>query len=80
MEEGGVGQGEDASIAKDILRDTRRKMVESEERLRFFKKMVGREINVRELQHIGMELHNKFRSEDMRLGGSEKEVVKMNPS
>ena len=62
---------------QDAVRDIWRKQVESEERLSFFKKMVGREINVRELQHIGMELHNKFRSEDMKLGESEKEVVKM---
>ena len=68
MEEGGVGQGEDASIAKDILRDTWRKMVESEERLRLFKKMVGLGLQVRELEHVGEELHSKFRSEVMKGG------------
>ena len=45
MEEGGNRQ--------DHLRNAWRRLVESEERLRFWKKMVGWEVGVREIEHLG---------------------------
>ena len=72
MEEGGIWQE-----SKDNLRKAWRKMVESEERLKFWKYMVGLELGVRELEHLGDEIREKFRSENMRGGRSEREVIKL---
>ena len=43
-------------------------------RLNFWRKMVGWGLSVREVQHLGEEIHNKYRSENMKLGMSEKVV------
>ena len=76
MEEGGQGQDSGIAHARDSLRNVRRKQVESEERLKFLRKLVGREISVREIEHLGDELNNKFRSENMKGGRSEQAVLK----
>ena len=68
---------EDGGKRLDAVRDAWRKQIESEERLKFWRKMVGWGLSVREVQHLGEEIHNKYRSENMKLGMSEKVVVKM---
>ena len=62
---------------KDRLRNVWRKQVESEERLKFLKRMVGVNIGVRETEHIGENIVEKFRSEKMKRGESEQEIVKL---
>ena len=74
-EEGGMRQSEEVIKAKNDFRDGWRKLVESEERLKFFKRMVGWNLEVREIEHLGEDLNNKFRSERMRNAKSEKEVI-----
>ena len=69
MEEGGNRQ--------DHLRNAWRKLVESEERLRFWKKMVGWEVGVREIEHLGEDLKEKFRSMQMKEGQSERKVISL---
>ena len=61
MEEGGLGQDN-----KDEVRNAWKKLIESEERLKFWKKMVGLGLAVREVEHLGEDLKNKFRSEFMK--------------
>ena len=61
IEEGGLGQGDTSTEAKNCLRDKWRKLVESEERLAFFKKMIRWGLQVREIEHLGENLNNKFR-------------------
>ena len=77
MEEGGLGQGTVIMKLKDDLRDYWRKLVDSEERLNFFKKMVSWDLLVREIEHFGDDLNNELRSEKMRGARSEKEVVRL---
>ena len=78
MEEGGSEQGSTLTAnAKNDLRNEWRKLIESEERLAFFKKMVGLRLSVREIEHFGEDLNNKFRSEQMKEAKSEKEVTKL---
>jgi len=69
-------QSVEAVNAKNELRDEWKKLIEDEERLRFFKKMSGWKLNVREIEHLGENLNAKFRSESMRNARSEKEVAK----
>ena len=69
MEEGGNRQ--------DHLRNAWRKLVESEERLRFWKKMVGWEVGVREIEYLGEDLKEKSRSMQMREGQSERKVISL---
>ena len=76
MEEGGIGQDSGVAHARDSLRNVWRKQVESEERLKFLRKLVGREISVREIEHLGDELNDRFRSENMKGGRSEQVVLK----
>ena len=57
MEEGGNGRE-----SKDKLRNSWRKMIESEERLKFWKNMVGLELGVREIENLGDDIKQKFRS------------------
>ena len=71
MEEGGQGQDSGIAHARDSLRNVWRKQVESEERLKFLRKLVGREISVREIEHLRDELNDKFKSENMKGGRSE---------
>ena len=66
----------DSDLAKDNLRDDWRRLIASEERLNFFKIMVGLNLSVREIEHLGDDLNNKFRSEIMRGGKSERMVLK----
>ena len=73
MEEGGRKQ----DTVKDALRDEWKKLIECEERLRFWKVMVGWDLCVRELAHLGEDLKSKFRSESMQGGSSDKEVVRL---
>ena len=73
MEEGGAKP----DSAKDTLRNEWKKLVESEERLRFWKQMVRWDLCVRELEHLGDDIKNKFRSDSMKGGSSEKEVVRI---
>ena len=60
-----------------MLRNAWRKLVESEERLKFWRKTVGWEIGVREIEHLGDDNKDKFRSMQMRGGKSEREVIGM---
>ena len=60
MEEGGDKEGDEAANAKDSLRDCWRKLVESEERLKFFKRMVGMDLEVQEIEHLGEDIRNKL--------------------
>ena len=79
MEEGGLRQDSgpaESKNAKDDLRDRWRRLIESEERLNFFRKLVGWGLEVREIEHLGEGLHEKFKSEKMKGGRSEKVVVK----
>ena len=55
-QEGSNRQDSDTANARDNLRDEWKKLVESEERHNFLKKMVGREISVREIEHFGEDL------------------------
>ena len=73
IEEGGKGQ----DAVKNSLRNKWKKLVECEERLRFWKRMVGKGMSVRELAHIGEDIKNKFRSESMKEGNREQEVVNL---
>ena len=66
IEEEGRGQGFEITKAKNDLRNIWRKLVESEERLLFFKKMVLGGLQVREIEHLGEEINNKFKSEQMK--------------
>ena len=68
MEEGGQRQ--------DRVRDSWRRQIESEERTRFFKKMVGMKLSTREIQHLGEDLNEKFRSDSMREKKQEKGVTR----
>ena len=52
-------------------------VVECEERGKFWEKMVGWNLGVRELEHFGEEIKEKFRSEMMRNGGCEREVIRL---
>ena len=63
MEEGGYGRD-----IKEDVRNTWKKLVESEERLKFWKNMVGLKLCVREVENLGEDLKNKFRSEVMKGG------------
>ena len=76
IEEGGPRQGCEVKEAKDDLRNGWKKLIESEERLRFFRKMVKWDLEVREIEHLGEVLNNKLRSERMREANSEKGVVR----
>ena len=71
MEEGGRGRD-----VQDDVRNTWRKLVESEERLKFWKKMVGLGLGVREVEHYGEGLKEKFRSEKMKGSRSDRDVMK----
>ena len=77
MEEGGEREGDEAAKGKDSLRDCWRKLVESEERLKFFKRMVGMGLEVREIEHLGEDIRQKFRSEVMKSGKGEQVVLKL---
>ena len=77
IEEGGTGQSNVVAEAKNNLRNGWKKLIESEERLSFFRKMVRWELQVREIEHLGESLNNKFRSERMKGARSEREVVKL---
>ena len=68
IEEGGQRKDtdDDVKTAKDNLRDIWRKLVMSEERLNFFRKMVGWDLEVRDIEHLREDLHNKFKSEKMK--------------
>ena len=72
MEEGGIGRE-----SKDNLRNAWRKLIESEERLRFWKNMVGIELGVREIENLGENIKEKFRSEAIKEGKCEREVIKL---
>ena len=70
MEERGQGQGaEDTNVksAKDVLRDLWRKLNNSEERLCFFCRMFGRALEMRDIEHLGEEINDKFKSERMKV-------------
>ena len=66
--EGGYGQ--------NSLRNKWKKLVECEERVRFWKKMLDWKLGVRELESISESIRQKFRSE-MREGESNREVIRL---
>ena len=59
-EEGGQREDLDADRAKDDLRNALKRVIESEERLKFFRKMVGWELGVREIEHFGEDLNKSL--------------------
>ena len=72
IEAGGIRQE-----SKVMLRNAWKKQVESEERLRFWKHMVGMNIGVREVENISEDIKVKYRSERMKGGQSNRDIVKM---
>ena len=73
----GIEEGGSRQDIKNTLRNAWRKQIESEERLGFLKKMVGMNIGVREVEHLSEDIVEKYRSEKMKGGRSDREVVKM---
>ena len=65
--EGGKGQ--------DLVRDKWRKLVECQERVKFWNKMLEWGVGVREIEHLCEDIRRKFRSELMQKGGCEREVI-----
>ena len=60
---------------QDVVRDIWKKMIECEERITFWKRMIEWGVGVRELEHMGEGIKEKFRSEVMQSGKSDREVV-----
>ena len=60
---------------QDEVRNIWRKLIECEERVSFWKRMLEGGVGVRELEHMGDEIRERFRSENMKGGRSEREVV-----
>ena len=56
-------QSESGGSRQDVVRDIWRKLVECEERLTFWKKMVGMRIGVREIEHLGEDIREKYAME-----------------
>ena len=52
---------QEGGLSQDNVRNIWKKQVESEERLCFFRKMLGLDLSVRELEHLGEDLNSKFR-------------------
>ena len=71
----GIEEGGKRRDSKDTVRNVWRKLVESEERLKFWKRMVGLGLGVREVEHLGEDLKQKFRSEVMRGGKKDRDVT-----
>ena len=59
------------------LRNSWKKLVECQERVKFWQKMLEGGLGVRELECFGEDLRAKYRSEVMKKGGSEREAVKL---
>ena len=57
------------------MRNIWRKLIECEERVTFWKRMIEWGVGVRELEHMGDDIKEKFRSETMKSGGREREVI-----
>ena len=68
-------EAENGGSRQDVVRNIWRKLVECEERVSFWKRMIEWGVGVRELEHIGEDIREKFRSESMQDGRSEREVV-----
>ena len=60
---------------QDVVRDIWKKMIECEERITFWKRMIEWGVGVRELEHMGEGIKEKFRSEVMHSGKNDREVV-----
>ena len=60
---------------QDIVRDAWKKLVECEERLTFWRRMNDRGVGVREVEHMGEDVREKYRSEEMKGGRSHREVI-----
>jgi len=60
---------------QDVVRNIWRKQIECEERVTFWKRMLEWGVGVRELEHMGDDLKEKFRSASMKEGKSEREVI-----
>ena len=73
----GIEEGGKRRDSKDTVRNVWRKLVESEERLKFWKRMVGLGLGVREVEHLGEDLKQKFRSEEMRGGRRDRDVIEL---
>ena len=60
---------------QDVVRNIWKKLIECEERVKFWKRMIEWGVGIRELEHMGDGLKEKFRSESMQSGKSEREVI-----
>ena len=60
---------------QDVVRNIWRKLIECEERVTFWKRMIEWGVGVREIEHMGEDIKEKFRSESMKGGRSEREVI-----
>ena len=70
-------KGENGGNRQDPVRDTWKKLIECEERLTFLKRMIQVGIGVRELEHLGDEIRERYRSERMKSGTSHREVIEL---
>ena len=66
---------ESGGMRQNVVRNLWKKLIECEERLTFWKRMIEWGVGVRELEHIGEDIKEKFRSENMRENKSEREVI-----
>ena len=73
----GIKEGGTRQETKDKLRNAWKRQIESEERLSFWRRMVGMNIGVREVENISEDFKEKFRSEKMKGGKSDRQIVGM---
>ena len=59
---------ESGGTSQDIIRNAWKKLIECEERLTFWKKMVKLGIGAREVEHMCEDIRDKYRSEIMKSG------------
>ena len=68
---------ENGGDRQNIVRDLCRKLVECEERLTFWRKMVKLGIGGREVEHLGDDIREKYRSESYKSGKSHREIIEL---
>ena len=66
---------ENGAKRQDSVRNIWKKQIECEERVKFWRSMINCGAGVRELESIGENIKEKFRSVEMKNGGRERDVV-----